>query len=102
MESEPCPPLLGVRKFNQFEIINSDHFHNFDQMEALKIQILNPKAIQLLKGMQDLNLIKVSQEPASEVKAYLKKMRKNAADTPGLEEISKLVEEVRQERYEAK
>lgn len=71
-------------------------------MEALKIQILNPKAMRLLKGMQDLNLIKVSQEPASEVKAYLKKMRKNTADTPGLEEISKLVEEVRQERYEAK
>lgn len=83
MESEPCRHLFGVKKINQFEIINSDHFPNFDQMEALKIQILNPKAMRLLKGMQDLNLIKVSQEPASEVKAYLKKMRKNTSDTPG-------------------
>jgi hypothetical protein len=34
-------------------------------MEALKIEILNPKALQLIKGMQDLKLIKVSDEPAS-------------------------------------
>jgi hypothetical protein len=57
-------------------------------MEALKIEILNPKAMQLIKGMQDLNLIKVTNEPVSKLKSYLKKMRKNAESAPSLEEIT--------------
>jgi len=68
-------------------------------MEALKIEILNPKALQLIKGMQDLNLIKVSEEPVSKMKAYLKKMRSNASKAPSLEEIAKIVNNVRAERY---
>ena len=71
-------------------------------MEALKIEILNPKALQLIKGMQDLKLIKVSDEPASTLKVYLKKMRRNAATTPGLDEITKIVEDVRAKRYAKK
>lgn len=71
-------------------------------MEALKIEILNPKALQLLKGMQDLNLIKISDEPASQLKDYLKKMRKNAASAPTLNDINDIVEEVRAERYAKK
>lgn len=68
-------------------------------MEALKIEILNPKALQLIKGMQDLKLIKVSDEPISALKAYLKKMRRNTASAPSLEEITKIVEDVRAKRY---
>jgi len=68
-------------------------------MEALKIEILNPKAVKLLKGMQELNLIRVSEEPASKIKAYLKKMRRRAKTAPTLEDITKLVEEVRADRY---
>lgn len=71
-------------------------------MEALRIEILNQKAMKLIKGMQELNLIKVSEEPASKVKAYLKKMRRNAASAPGLDEITKIVEEVRAKRYAKK
>jgi hypothetical protein len=71
-------------------------------MEALKIEILNPKALQLIKGMQDLKLIKVSDEPASALKMYLKKMRRNSAAAPGLEEITKIVEDVRAKRYAKK
>lgn len=71
-------------------------------MEALRIEILNKKALQLIKGMQDLNLIKVSDEPASKVKAYLKKMRRNSKTAPGLDEITKMVEEVRAQRYAKK
>ena len=71
-------------------------------MEALKIEILNPKALQLIKGMQDLKLIKVSDEPASTLKVYLKKMRRNAATAPGLDEITKIVEDVRGKRYAKK
>ena len=74
-------------------------FTNFDIMEALKIEILNPKALQLIKGMQDLNLIRVTDEPASKLQAYLKKMRKNAASAPGTDEIANIVNEVRAERY---
>lgn len=68
-------------------------------MEALKIEILNPKALQLIKGMQDLNLIRVTDEPASKLQAYLKKMRKNSAPAPSAEEIAAVVDEVRAERY---
>ena len=68
-------------------------------MEAIKIEILNPKARQLLKNLQDLNLIRVSEEPTSKLKNYLKKMRKNEKNAPNLEEITALVEEIRTERY---
>jgi predicted ATP-binding protein involved in virulence len=68
-------------------------------MEALKIEILNPKALQLIKGMQELKLIKVSEEPVSKLKEYLKKMRRNSAATQRLDEITKIVEEVRAKRY---
>ncbi|MBK5272798.1 MAG: hypothetical protein JJE22_17505 [Bacteroidia bacterium] len=68
-------------------------------MEALKIEILNPKALQLIKGMQELKLIKVSDEPVSTLKAYLKKMRRNYVSAPGLDEITKIVEDVRAKRY---
>lgn len=71
-------------------------------MEALKIEILNPKALKLIKGMEDLKLIKVSEEPASSLKSYLKKMRRNAATVPGLDEITSIVEEVRASRYAKK
>ena len=71
-------------------------------MEALKIEILNPKALKLIKGMQDLNLIKVSDVPATKFKAFLKKMRRNSTTAPSLIEITKIVEKVRSARYAKK
>jgi hypothetical protein len=71
-------------------------------MEALRIEILNPKALQLIKGMQDLKLIKVNDDPASTLKVYLKKMRRSSASAPSLNEITKIVEEVREKRYAKK
>lgn len=71
-------------------------------MGALKIEILNPKALQLIKGMQDLKLIKVSDEPVSKLKAYLRKTRQNSASAPKLSDITKIVEEVRAVRYAKK
>ena len=68
-------------------------------MGSIKIEIINPKALKLIKGMQDLNLIKVSDEPVSKLKSYLKKMRKDAASAPSLDEITKIVEEVRTDRH---
>lgn len=71
-------------------------------MDALKIEILNPKALKLIKGMQELNLIKVSEEPATRLKAYLKSMRRKSSSAPNLEDITKIVEKVRAERYAKK
>ncbi len=72
------------------------------KMEALKIEIVNPKALTLIKGMQELNLIKISEEPATKLKSYLKKMRKNADTAPDVDEIAEIVEEVRAARYAKK
>ncbi|MFL5810647.1 MAG: hypothetical protein ACJ749_14085 [Flavisolibacter sp.] len=68
-------------------------------MEALKIEILNPKALQLIKGLEELKLIKISDEPVSVLKAYLKKMRRNSSSAPSLNDITKLVDEARAKRY---
>ena len=71
-------------------------------MDALKIEIINPKALQLIKGMQDLKLIKISEEPVPGLKKYLEKVRQRAATAPDLEEITSVVEEVRSKRYAKK
>jgi hypothetical protein len=71
-------------------------------MGAITIEILNPKALQLIKEMQDLNLIKVSDEPVSTVDAYLKKMRKKAGSAPSAEDIAKIVNGVRRKRHTKK
>ena len=74
----------------------------FEVMEAIKIEILNPKALQLIKGMQDLKLIKVSDEPTSKLMEYLQKMRSSSAYVPTMDEISKIVKDVRSKRYAKK
>ena len=68
-------------------------------MEAYKLKILDPKALKLIKGMQDLNLIRVTKEPVSSVQLYLNKMRKNASNAPSLYEITSIVEKVRSKRF---
>ena len=72
-------------------------------MEVLRIEILNQKAMKLIQaGHAGIELIRVSEEPISKVKAYLKKMRENAASAPSLDEITKIVEKARTERYTGK
>jgi hypothetical protein len=71
-------------------------------MEAIKIEILNPKALQLIKDMQELKLIKITDEPVSALKTYLRKMRRNSASAPNFDEITKIVEEIRAKRYAKK
>jgi hypothetical protein len=70
-------------------------------METLKIEILNPKAKNILKGLADLNLIKIKKEPEEkDFSALLKKMRKQYDTTPDLNEIAEEVEQVRKIRNE--
>ena len=71
-------------------------------MEALKIEILNSKALKLIKGMEELSLIKVSEEPATRLRLYLKNMRPNSSSAPSLQDITKIVEKVRADRYAKK
>ncbi|MEO6168566.1 MAG: hypothetical protein ABIO46_16105 [Chitinophagales bacterium] len=71
-------------------------------METIRIEILNEKAMQLIKGMQNLKLIKVSEPPDSKLRTYLKKMRRHSATAPNFEEITKIVGEVRATRYAKK
>ena len=71
-------------------------------MEALKIEVLNPKALKLIKGMEDLKLIKVTADQKDDFRQYLKKMRSKSKTAPNLKEITKVVEQVRSERYAKK
>jgi hypothetical protein len=70
-------------------------------METLRIDIINPKAKSLLKGLADLNLIKIKKEKVKpEFKELLDKMRINADEAPSLDEIATEVNSVRKARYE--
>ncbi len=73
-------------------------------MEALKIKILNPKAKKIIQGLVDLKLIQITEERDSDQKfrLLLKKLRSYSAESPSLDEITKIVEETRTERYERK
>lgn len=64
-------------------------------METIRIEILNPKANQLLKDLADLNLIKI--QPKLTITEVLEKTRRN--DVPSLDDITVEVEDVRQARY---
>ncbi len=70
-------------------------------METIRIDILNPKAKNLLKDLADLNLIKIKKDSKkTDFSALLKKLRSKSGDTISLDEITKEVEIVRKSRYE--
>ena len=69
-------------------------------MEALNVQIVNPKAKSLLFNLQEMNLIRIEVKPM--LSDMLAKLRRNESEVPTLEEITEEVELVRQKRYEAK
>jgi hypothetical protein len=66
-------------------------------MESLRIDILNPKAKQLLFDLMDLNLIRVSDAalPREKFLALLKQIR--TEDAPSPEDIQKEVRAVRKQ-----
>lgn len=70
-------------------------------METIRIDILNPKAKSLLKGLADLNLIRIKREIIkSEFTELLDRLRIESEDAPSLDEITSEVEAVRKARYE--
>jgi hypothetical protein len=52
--------------------------------------------------MEDLKLIKVTAERKDDFQQYLKKMRSKSKSAPNLKEITKVVDQVRSERYAKK
>lgn len=70
-------------------------------METIRVEILNPKAKNILQGLADLNLISIRKErKKSNLSEILKCLRKNSEEAPDLEEIAAEVEAVRKKRYE--
>jgi hypothetical protein len=69
-------------------------------MEALNVQIVNPKAKSLLLNLEEMNLIRIDVKPI--LSEILAKLRRNESEVPTLEEITEEVELVRQKRYGAK
>jgi hypothetical protein len=71
-------------------------------MTTMQINIIHPKAIRLLKDLADLDLIQIEKKPKSDLKSLLKKLNAKSVEIPTLEEITKEVELVRNERYAQK
>jgi hypothetical protein len=69
-------------------------------MEALNIEIVNPKAKKLLLDLEKMNLIYI--KPVPTLPEILAKLRRKESKAPSLEEITQEVETVRQTRYDWK
>ena len=67
---------------------------------TIQVDILNPKATKLLKGLEELNLISIREQKEDGFLKVVKKLRAKASpNPPSLEEITKAVESVRSKRY---
>jgi len=71
-------------------------------MNTMRIEILNPKAVKLLKDLADLNLITIQDNSKNGFAKVLKKFRSKSKFTPSLDEITQEVEVVRSKRYAKK
>ena len=69
-------------------------------MNTMKVDIINPKALKLLKDLADMNLISIQDNSKNGFASVLKKLRLKAKTAPTLDEITKEVEMVRKKRYE--
>lgn len=70
-------------------------------METIRIEIINPKAKDLIKSLANMDLIRIKKERTkSEFAKLLIRLRKNSDDSPSLVEIAAEVESVRNGRYE--
>jgi hypothetical protein len=68
-------------------------------MDTLKINILNPKALKLLKDLADMDLISIQNNSKNAFEDLLERLRSQSDSAPTLEEITKEVEAERTKRY---
>lgn len=68
-------------------------------METISVEILNPKALQILKNLADLNLITIEDKKSNKITSVLQKLRSKSDSALSLEEITREVEMVRRKRY---
>ncbi len=69
-------------------------------MDTIQIDILDPKALKLLKDLADLNLISIRKPSDDKFLSIVNKFRAKAkSNPPSLDEITKEVEIVRAKRY---
>ncbi|RNI27539.1 hypothetical protein EFA69_15550 [Rufibacter immobilis] len=64
-------------------------------MEPIRVEILNPKALQLLQNLADLNLISIEKKKQNTFTDVVKNLRSKSASAPSLEDITKEVKLVR-------
>ena len=65
----------------------------------MRVDVLNPKATNILKNLADLNLITIHNSSKTGFESILKKLRAKAKLAPSFVEITKEVELVRSKRY---
>jgi len=68
-------------------------------MNTMRIDILNPKATQLLRELEALNLIAIQDTSQDSFAGVLEKLRTKFKSVPSIEEITTEVEIVRSKRY---
>jgi len=68
-------------------------------MTSMRVDILNPKAVRLLKDLADLNLIAIKDTSKNGFASILKKLRSKAKSAPTFDEITNEVELVRSKRH---
>jgi hypothetical protein len=68
-------------------------------MNSIRVDILNPKALKLLKDLADLDLIAIQDTSKNGFEIVLKKLRSKAPSAPSFEDITNEVELVRSKRY---
>jgi len=70
-------------------------------MEAISIEIINPKAKRILKSLEELNLIRITKPVNStrDLKQLLVRLRSKQTASLSMDEITSEVEESRTSRY---
>jgi len=68
-------------------------------MDTMRIDILNPKAVKLIKDLADLKLIAIRKPMENNFAELVARLKSKAEIAPSLEEITREVELVRTKRY---
>lgn len=71
-------------------------------MKTIKINILNPKVHNILKNLEDLGLISITDSEDVNWKDVLSSIRDKSDNPPDMDEIGKEVEVVRSKRHDKK